>query len=106
MSNLARTAGNVIHGLAAGQSVEIALPNGGVVSAVPSPAADHWGNPIMGDDGLQAVQLDVQSQALGGRVEATLRMSQTSYSYYINKARNMMPRLALAQERLMLRSGK
>lgn len=106
MSNLALTAGNVLQGLAAGREVEIALPNGGIVRAIPSPAFDMHGNPVVGNDGYQAVQLDISSRAAGGEVEAQLRMSQTTYKYYIEKARNMMPRLALAQERLMLRSGK
>lgn len=108
MSNLALLgqAGDIIDSLARGEAVEIALPMGGVVRAVPEQVVDDFGDPVIGRDGGELFNLHVQSDAAGGLVKAVIQMERQSVNYYIQKARNLMPRLQVTAQRLMLRSGR
>lgn len=109
MSNLALlgSASDIIDSLAAGEAVEIALPMGGVVKAFPRRVIDQYGNPMAGRDGSPLVDLLINSEGTaGGPVDVVIRMQETSFVHYVNKARGMVPRLQVMSQRLQLRSGR
>lgn len=108
MSNLALlgSAADIINALADGETVEIALPMGGTVKAVPSMATDQFGNQLYGENGGRLINLHVLTDTKGGRVHTVSQMEEESFTYFIEKARNMVPRLQVMSQRLQLRSGR
>lgn len=78
--------------------MQVRLPNGTVITAVPEE--------ICAGDGQTLMQLHMQIEGPTGPIEAQIRMSHETYEKSLVKARDMTPRFQAAQQRLMLREGR
>lgn len=98
MSSLVRQYVDTIGSLTRREPVQVRLPNGTVVTAVPEE--------ICIGDGKTLMQLHVQIEGPTGPIEAQIRMSHETYEHSLVKARNATPRFEAAQRRLLLREGR
>lgn len=98
MSSLVAQYVNTLGALTERQPVQVRLPNGAVVTAIPEEVC------IGGDQTI--MQLHVQIDGPTGPIEAQIRMSHDTYERSLVKARNLTPRFEAAQRRLLLREGR
>jgi hypothetical protein len=84
---------DAVGGLQRRQPVNVQLPNGVVISAVPE-EIEFEGKPLM--------QLHVMIDGKSGPIEAQIRMSTETYEKSLIKAENFTPRLATVQRRMHL----
>lgn len=98
MSSLVAQYVDTVGSLERREPVQVRLPNGTVVTAIPQE--------ICVGDGQTLMQLHVQIDGPTGPMEAQIRMSHETYERSIVKARDMTPRFQAAQQRLMLREGR
>lgn len=98
MSSLVAQYVDTLGSLTRREPVQVRLPNGTVVTAIPEE--------IYAGDGQTLMQLHVQINGASGPIEAQIRMSHETYEKSLVKARNMTPRFEAAQRRLLLREGR
>jgi hypothetical protein len=98
MSSLVAKYVDTIGSLTRREPVQVRLPNGSVVTAVPEEIC------IGGDKTI--MQLHVQIEGPTGPIEAQIRMSHETYEKSLVKARDMTPRFEAAQRRLQLRAAR
>lgn len=94
MSNLVRQYTDVVGGLQRREPVEVRLPGGTIVKAIPEQIEVN-GQPFM----QLYVQVDGSSV---GPIEAQIRMSPETYEKSLVKAQDATPRLVAMQERRTL----
>ncbi len=87
-----------IQALKRGEPAQLRLPNGTVISGVPSIVSHPETNePI--------VEFHIHSDGDLGPIEMVARMSLDTYEKMVLKAERMSPRLAMVQRNLLSRGG-